>query len=111
MKKLLLTLSAVLILLGGTMTAQAYNETVSGVQCFCTITNKRSVLAYTAASNTTVTITSTAYNSAGGSIVTNGDAKKDYAGVNYTTGQDIAYAIQTHTAPLLGVSVTLTQYA
>ena len=110
MKKLLLTLSAAMVLFGGTMTVQAYNEVVNGVQCFCSVSGT-TVLAYTAATDTTVTVTSSAYDGGENSIGSAGDANKGYAGVTYTASQTVAYAIQTHTAPALGVSVTLKQYA
>lgn len=111
MKRLFLTLVVAVFLLGETMTAHAYNYTVNGMQCYCSISNQRSVMAYTACSNTTVTIRSTAYNSAGGSIITNGDARSGYASVNYTTNQDISYTIQVHEAPSLGESITLVEFA
>lgn len=109
MKKLFVTLTAVIFMLGGSLTAQAYTETVSGVQCHCSISG-RNVFAYTAASGT-VTVTSTAYNKAGNSIGGNGNAANGYASVNYNASGDIYYAEQTHTAPNSGVSVTLRQYA
>lgn len=110
MKKLFLALTAAVFLFGGSMTAQAYSETVSGVQCYCSITGKRSVMAYTACSNTTVTITSTAYNSADNSIKTEGDARNGYASVSYTTNENIEYAVQVHTVPATGIRITAKQY-
>ena len=111
MKKLLLTLSVAMLLFGGSMTVQAYNEVVNGVQCACTITGTTSVNAYTAATDTTVTVTSTAYDKADSSIGGSGNAGNGYAGVTYTTTSQIDHATQVHTAPNLGVKVELVQYA
>lgn len=110
MKKLFVAFTAVMFMLGGSLTAQAgsYNVTVSGVQCYASVSSS-SVFAYTSASGT-VTITSTAYNSANNSVGGNGNAANGYASVNYAAN-NIDYAVQTHTQTSTGVSVTRRQYA
>lgn len=110
MKKLFAVFTAVVFMLSVSLTAQAgsYNVTVSGVQCYASVTTS-SVFAYTSASGT-VTITSTAYNSAGNSVGGNGNAANGYASVNYAAS-NIHHATQTHTQTSTGVSVTRTVYA
>ncbi len=109
MKKLFVAFTAVVFMLGVSLTAQAgsYSETFHGVQIYASISDNN-VFAYTAASGT-VTITSTAYNSAGNSIGGKGNAANGYASVNYTAS-NVQYATQTHTQASNGVSVTRTVY-
>ena len=109
MKKLFAAFTAVVFMLGASLTAQAgsYSETVSGVQCYGSVSGN-TVFAYTSASGT-VTINSTAYNSAGNSVGGNGNAGNGYTSVNYAAS-NVAYAVQTHTQTSTGVSVTRTAY-
>ncbi|MBD5532544.1 MAG: hypothetical protein HDQ98_10165 [Lachnospiraceae bacterium] len=110
MKKLFAAFTAVVFMLSASLTAQAgsYNVTVSGMQCYASVSST-SVFAYTSASGT-VTINSTAYNSANNSVGGNGNAANGYASVNYAAS-NIHYAVQTHTQTSTGVSETRRQYA
>lgn len=110
MKKLFLALMAAVFLFGGTMTAQAYSEDVNGVRCDCSITNRRTVTASTTCSGVGVAVRSTAYNSAGNSIKSEEKEGTGYATVGYTTSQNIEYAVQVHTVPSKGISITRTYY-
>lgn len=109
MKKLFAAFTAVVFMLGVSLTAQAgsYNVTVSGMQCYASVSSS-SVFAYTSASGT-VTITSTAYNSAGNSVGGSGNAGNGYASVSYTAN-NIDYAEQTHTQTSTGLSLTKRQH-
>ena len=110
MKKLFAAFTAVVFMLSVSLTAQAsfYSETVSGMQCYCSISGN-SIFAYTAGSGT-VTITLTVYNSADNSVGGSGNAGNGYVSVSYTAN-NIDYVVLTHTQTSTGVSVTRRLYA
>lgn len=113
MKKMVLALAAAVLLLGGTMRVYAYDTTVDGMQCYCSITAYKDVMAYTAvgSTSTTVIIRSTAYDKDSKSIGSNGNAGGGYASTKYTASDIIYYTVQVHEVPSYGASETLVQFA
>ena len=111
MKKMILALAAAVLLLGGTMSVCAYDETLDGVQCYCSVTDK-DVMAYTAVGLDTITVIihSHAYNAGGNAIGSNGNAGGGYTSTRYTASEKVSYAIQEHEVPLYNIKKTLIQY-
>lgn len=113
MKKFLCILATAAILVGGTMNVKAYDDTFNGVQCYCTITGEREVMAYTAVGfdNITVIIHSKAYDGKDNLLASNGNAGGGYASTRYNVGGPyILYAIQEHEVPLSGFKKVLTAF-
>ena len=113
MKKLYMVVAAVAFLLGGSMAVRAYEGTYEGIQFYCTITGKKSVMAFTAvgSTSTTVIIRSTAYDKEGKAIGSGGNAGGGYASTNYNVSGEIEYALQEHEVPSYGELLKIVEYA
>ncbi len=113
MKKLFMVVAAVAFLLGGSMTVRAYEGTYEGIQFYCNITDKISVMAFTAvgSTSTTVIIRSTAYDKEGKVVGSSGNAGGGYASTRYNASGEIDYALQEHEVPSYGELLKIAEYA